>query len=79
MKKLLILLAIVFAFSACRKGSGTNNNLACWQCAIEGNYNGTLVDIDTTICNKSKAGIDEFMAPHNGTEQVVTCERMLDE
>ena len=76
MKNTFILLALIVVLTGCRKGgTGTGNGTSCWACAIEGEYNGTLVDIDTTICNKTQAGIDEFMAQHNASGQVIACER----
>lgn len=77
MKKLIILLAVIVAFSSCRRGRG--DRPSCWMCSIEGNYNGKLVDVDTSMCNMNQAAINEFMAPHNTQGQVVTCDRMLEE
>jgi hypothetical protein len=77
MKKLFILLAIIIAFSSCRKRS--RDFVSCWQCSIEGNYNGKLVDVDTSMCNMNQAEVNAFMAPHNTSGQVITCVRILAE
>jgi hypothetical protein len=74
MKKLFILLIVVIAFASCRRGGG--DRVSCWMCSIEGNYKGKLVDIDTSMCNMNQAAINEFMAPYNTTEKVITCNRI---
>ncbi|MBL7717279.1 MAG: hypothetical protein JNL72_00480 [Flavipsychrobacter sp.] len=74
MNKFLILLMAAALFSSCRKAGGsTGGARACWACAIEGKYNGSIVDIDTTICDKTKAEIDAYMSQHNQVSSVVNC------
>jgi hypothetical protein len=74
MKKLAILLATIVALSSCSKG-GSGDSVSCWLCNLEGQYQGQVIDIDTTICNMNQAGINEFMAPYNTIGIVAVCNR----
>jgi hypothetical protein len=73
MKKTLIFLTAIIAFSSCRKTGGTGETASCWTCYLEGTYNGQKIDIDTSMCSKTQDEINQFMAPYNVNGEVAKC------
>jgi hypothetical protein len=73
--KRLLFLSIAVAIFACNKGGTPADSVSCWNCKIEGKYNGVVIDVDTSVCDKNQQGINDFMAPYNTNGIIATCER----
>ena len=74
MKKLLTLLAAIGLMSSCRKDNSADTKY-CWMCNIEGYYNGKLVDIDSSICEKTETEIRQFESAYNQNGKIVVCNK----
>jgi hypothetical protein len=74
-KKLFYLSSVIAIFTACNKGGTPADSASCWNCQIEGKYNGVVIDVDTSVCDKNQQGINDFMSPYNAGGEIATCER----